>query len=152
MGYYFQGQVVRDCDFSFALSLGVGDGQRGLACRSPCGHKELDMTERLNWTELNFSLLTCSLWWTWLPCYKEASTHTLQATSSQQLVSSWGSQSSAPCGVESCWKPWSELGSGSCPSHTFRWLQPPQHLDCSLWDLVSKRTQLIWAQILESQV
>ena len=52
MGYYFQGQVVRDCDFSFALSLGVGDGQGGLACRSPCGHKEPDVTERLNWTEL----------------------------------------------------------------------------------------------------
>ena len=28
---------------------GVGDGQGGLACCSPCGHKELDMTERLNW-------------------------------------------------------------------------------------------------------
>ena len=26
----------------------VGDGQRGLACCSPWGHKELDMTERLN--------------------------------------------------------------------------------------------------------
>ena len=30
---------------------GVGDGQRGLACYSPWGRKELDMTERLNWTE-----------------------------------------------------------------------------------------------------
>ena len=28
--------------------LGVGDGQGGLACCSPWGHKELDMTERLN--------------------------------------------------------------------------------------------------------
>ena len=26
----------------------VGDGQRSLACCSPRGHKELDMTERLN--------------------------------------------------------------------------------------------------------
>ena len=33
--------------------LGVGDGQGGLACCSPWGHKELDTTERLNWTELN---------------------------------------------------------------------------------------------------
>ena len=27
----------------------VGDGQGGLACCSPCGHKESDTTERLNW-------------------------------------------------------------------------------------------------------
>ena len=30
---------------------GVGDGQGSLACCSPWGHKESDMTERLNWTE-----------------------------------------------------------------------------------------------------
>ena len=30
---------------------GVGDGQGGLACCSPWGHQESDMTERLNWTE-----------------------------------------------------------------------------------------------------
>ena len=29
----------------------VGDGQGGLACCSPWGHKESDMTEQLNWTE-----------------------------------------------------------------------------------------------------
>ena len=29
-------------------ALGVGDGQGGLGCCSPRGHKELDMTERLN--------------------------------------------------------------------------------------------------------
>ena len=34
----------------FEQALGVGDGQGGLACCSPWGHKELDMTERLNWT------------------------------------------------------------------------------------------------------
>ena len=32
---------------------GVGDGQGGLACCGPWGRKELDTTERLNWTELN---------------------------------------------------------------------------------------------------
>ena len=31
---------------------GVGDGQGGLACCDSWGHKESDMTERLNWTEL----------------------------------------------------------------------------------------------------
>ena len=30
---------------------GVGDGQGGLACCDSWGHKELDMTEWLNWTE-----------------------------------------------------------------------------------------------------
>jgi len=32
----------------FEQALGVGDGQRSLACCSPCGSKELDTTERLN--------------------------------------------------------------------------------------------------------
>ena len=34
-------------------TLGVGDGQGGLACCDSWGRKESDMTERLNWTELN---------------------------------------------------------------------------------------------------
>ena len=34
----------------FEQTLGVGDGQEGLACCGPWGHKELDMTEWLNWT------------------------------------------------------------------------------------------------------
>ena len=34
---------------------GVGDGQWGLACCSPWGRKDLDMTEQLNWTELNWA-------------------------------------------------------------------------------------------------
>ena len=33
---------------------GVGDGQGGLACCDSWGRKELDMTEELNWTELNY--------------------------------------------------------------------------------------------------
>ena len=33
-------------------TLGVGDGQGGLACCDSWGHKESDMTEWLNWTEL----------------------------------------------------------------------------------------------------
>ena len=32
---------------------GVGDGQGGLACCDSWGREESDMTERLNWTELN---------------------------------------------------------------------------------------------------
>ena len=34
----------------FEQALGVGDGQRSLACCSPCGCKELDTTKQLNWT------------------------------------------------------------------------------------------------------
>ena len=37
----------------FEQALGVGDGQVSLACWSPGGRKESDMTEGLNWTELN---------------------------------------------------------------------------------------------------
>ena len=32
----------------FGWTLGVGDGQGGLACCGPWGRKELDMTEHLN--------------------------------------------------------------------------------------------------------
>ena len=32
----------------FEQALGVGDGQGRLVCYSPWGHKELDMTKRLN--------------------------------------------------------------------------------------------------------
>ena len=37
-------------------TLGVGDGQGGLACCDSWGHKELDTTEWLNWTELKLTL------------------------------------------------------------------------------------------------
>ena len=41
----------------FEYALGVGDGQGGLACCSPLGCKKSDMTEQLNWTELNLLTL-----------------------------------------------------------------------------------------------
>ena len=34
----------------FGQTLGVGDGQGGLVCCSPCGCKESDTTEWLNWS------------------------------------------------------------------------------------------------------
>ena len=48
------------CEFEW--TPGVGDGQGGLACCNSWGRKELDTTERLNWTELNcrISLITIS--------------------------------------------------------------------------------------------
>ena len=38
----------------FRWTPGVGDGQGGLVCCGSWGHKELDTTEWLNWTELNW--------------------------------------------------------------------------------------------------
>ena len=35
----------------FGWTLGVGDGQGGLACYGSWGRKESDMTEQLNWTD-----------------------------------------------------------------------------------------------------
>ena len=35
-------------EHAFDQALGVCDGQGGLACCSPWGHKESDMTERLS--------------------------------------------------------------------------------------------------------
>ena len=42
----------------FGWTLGCGDGQGGLACRSSWGRKESDMTKRLNRTE---KLLTLNI-------------------------------------------------------------------------------------------
>ena len=40
----------------FEWTLGVGDGQGGLACCDSWGRKESDTTEWLNWTELKFEV------------------------------------------------------------------------------------------------
>ena len=53
----------------FEQAPGVGDGWESLAWCSPRGHKELDMTERWNWTEQKIKDLIASLlsyskpWW-----------------------------------------------------------------------------------------
>ena len=45
----------------FEWTLGFGDGQGGLACCDSWGRKELDMTERLNWTELIVTKRLCNM-------------------------------------------------------------------------------------------
>ena len=40
----------------FGWTPGVGDGQGGLACCDSCGRKESDTTERLRWSEVNWTL------------------------------------------------------------------------------------------------
>ena len=42
----------------FEWTLGVGDRQAGLVCCDSWGRKESDTTERLDWTELNWTVLT----------------------------------------------------------------------------------------------
>ena len=44
VGWHHQ---LNGCEFEEAL--GVGDGQRGLACYRPWVRKQLDITEKLNW-------------------------------------------------------------------------------------------------------
>ena len=64
----------------FGWTLGFGDGQGGLACCGSWSRKELDTTERLNWTESGFTsfhynkswVQLCvqsweSSWWTTTP-------------------------------------------------------------------------------------
>ena len=46
----------------FVWTVGVGDGQGGLACCGPWGCKESDTTEQLNWTKnkiISFSFFWC---------------------------------------------------------------------------------------------
>ena len=47
----------------FEQTAGVGDGQGGPVCCSPWGHKELDMTEQLNWTVSEFGFLETRRSW-----------------------------------------------------------------------------------------
>ena len=50
----------------FEWTLGVGDGQGGLACCDSWGHKESDTTEQLNWTDTS-SFIGISLNY-WFSC------------------------------------------------------------------------------------
>ena len=60
---YFGHLMQRTYSLEKILMLGKtegrGRGQGGLACCSPWGHKELDTTEQLNWTEQGMGLP----WW-----------------------------------------------------------------------------------------
>ena len=53
---------------AFEWTLGVGDGQGGLACCRPWVRKESDTTEQQNWTELIVPCLVLSVaYWSALP-------------------------------------------------------------------------------------
>ena len=51
-------------EHGFGWTSGVGDGHGGLACCGSWGRKESDATERLNWTELNKTIIyrTINVW------------------------------------------------------------------------------------------
>ena len=48
--------------YGFRWTPGVDDGQGGLACCGSWDHKESDMTEQLNWTELASELCSFPCW------------------------------------------------------------------------------------------
>ena len=49
--------ITNSMDIKSEQAPGVGDGQGSLACYSPWGCKELDTTERLNWTDSSMNSL-----------------------------------------------------------------------------------------------
>ena len=50
----WDGQMASRTQWTWVwVNSGVGDGQGGLVCCGSWGCKGLDMTQRLNWTELN---------------------------------------------------------------------------------------------------
>ena len=71
---------------------GVGDGQGGLACCDSWGRKELDTTERLNWTEL------------WVD-QRLRGTVILTFCHAQHPLHYVNSQTSIPLGEKSSWAP-----------------------------------------------
>ena len=50
----------------FEQAPGVGDGKRGLACCGPRGCRELDTTERLNWTPATVPKMALFRSFSWL--------------------------------------------------------------------------------------
>ena len=52
-------------------TLGDGDGWEGLACCGPWGRKESDMTERLKWTELNWTSMCTAVLFTIARTWKQ---------------------------------------------------------------------------------
>jgi len=105
----------------FKQALGIGDGQGSLACSSPCGHKESDMIERLNQTEL------------WLGLYRDRpssrnhpGTHPELSHYSKKRLPFWlsGKESACQCRKHG-FNPWSKilptyhLAAASCLSWTW---------------------------------
>ena len=101
----------------FELASGVGDRQGRLACCSPWGHKVLDMTEQLNWTELK-------------PC---------EGSSLETLLYTWRNQSMNEATYFCQWSSWKTRNTttGTLPQIAAL-IMPLQFLQCShlgLWKI-----------------
>ena len=62
-------------------TLGIGDGQGGLVCCNSWGHKKLDMTERLNWTDSSIKTIP----WLFFPSFPKKSYRVLPLWSHSTL-------------------------------------------------------------------
>ena len=89
-------------------TLGDGDGQGSLACCSPWGHEELDMTERLNWSEslynraLKEKSLDPNVWHCTVICWGSCNLYNEAAlVSGQRLPSLWRLSQQAGTPVQS---------------------------------------------------
>ena len=100
----------------------VGDGQGSLVCCNPWGRKELDTTERLNWTDLSLTqFLWIKIFWvfvTWLKV--EPSNHDSELKEMSELFILGGRQ----CGSEEgAWPSLSGHRTSACSSSAL-WLGP----------------------------
>ena len=61
--------ITNSIGHEFEWTLGVGDGQGGLACYSLWAYKASNTSERLNWTKLNcsipFFVMDITIWFVW---------------------------------------------------------------------------------------
>ena len=77
----WDGWMASPTQWTWAWAPEGSDGQRGLACCSPQGHKESDMmTEQLNWTELNSFCFSAKREIFQIWCYEWYSKHSLLFT------------------------------------------------------------------------
>ena len=63
MQHYKQLPFVKYMSWYVTTNTGIGDGQGSLACCSPWGHKELDMTEWLNWKYIHLKIKMLIYFW-----------------------------------------------------------------------------------------
>ena len=77
--------------YKFAHTLGVNVGQEGLACYDSWGRKELDTTEWLDWTELNWCCRSDSIESLWFQalCYTRISDHWMRGYQSVARDEAW---------------------------------------------------------------
>ena len=68
--FYKPPHFVNPSEMNSVRTLGVGDGQGGLACCGSWGRKELDVTEQLNWAEVTVKVAWVYISVTW---FKEQS-------------------------------------------------------------------------------